>query len=79
MSDYQKLSSDLSRVAEFLLMNNQEMAKKFTDLAIQRYSHLPGKIGGDDIGDYLNKIQTDPAHAAERAMTASTILANRVQ
>lgn len=72
MSDYQKLSADLSRITEFLISGNQNMADKFSQRAIDLYSNLPGNIGKYKLADYLRKIK-DTGNA-EMAMTASIIL-----
>lgn len=80
MSEYQKLSSDLSRITEFLISGNQSMAQKFSDRVVNLYANLPGYIGQEKLSDYLQKIanlEGGSKKTAERAMTASTILANK--
>ncbi len=81
MNDYQKLSSDLSRVTEFLISNNLKMASKFSDRIINLYSNLPGKIGSQNLTIYLRQIANldgGKMKAAERAMTASIILSKHL-
>lgn len=73
MNDYQKLSSDLSRITEFLISGNLNMADKFSQRIIELYSDLPGNIGKYKLSDYLQKIKQ--TRNAEMAMTASIILA----
>lgn len=73
MNDYQKLSSDLSRITEFLISGNQNMADKFSQRVVDMYSNLPGNIGKYELSDYLQKIKE--TRNAEMAMTASIILA----
>ena len=41
MNDYQKLSADLSRITEFLISGNKNMADKFCKRTIDLYSNLP--------------------------------------
>lgn len=72
MSDYQKLSSDLSRITEFLISGNKNMADKFIERVVNLYSDLPGKIGKYKLSDYLQRIKE--TSNAEMAMTASIIL-----
>lgn len=72
MSDYQKLSADLSRITEFLIAGNQNMASKFSQRVVDMYSNLPGNIGKYKLSDYLQKIKE--SRSAEMAMTASIIL-----
>ncbi len=72
MSDYQRLSADLSRITEFLISGNQNMAQKFSQRAVDMYSNLPGNIGKYKLSEYLQKIKE--TRNAEMAMTASIIL-----
>ncbi len=72
MNDYQKLSADLSRITEFLISGNKNMADKFCKRTIDLYSNLPGNIGKYKLSEYLKKIHE--TRNAEMAMTASVIL-----
>lgn len=72
MSDYQRLSADLSRITEFLISGNQNMADKFSQRVVDMYSNLPGNIGKYRLSEYLLKIKEEKS--AEMAMTASIIL-----
>jgi len=72
MNDYQKLSADLSRITEFIISGNKNMADKFCKRVLDLYSDLPGNIGKYKLSEYLKKIQE--TKDAEMAMTASIIL-----
>lgn len=77
MSDYQKLSADLSRITEFLISGNESLAGRFSGRVVKLYSGLPGRVGKDNLSEYLRKIanlEGGRMRAAERAMTASILL-----
>lgn len=80
MNDYLKLSADLSRVAEFLVSENYDMAKVLSEGAVKMYGNLPGKNGKYELGEYLQLISSmygGREQAAERAYTAAEIILRR--
>jgi hypothetical protein len=80
MSDYQRLSADLSRICEFLLSDNKPMVDKFTKRIKDLYLELPGNIGKHALSEYLAKIinaEGGKELTAERALTASLILSTK--
>ena len=74
MSDAARLSADLSRVCEFLIRGDQNLASKFIKRDIDRYSDLKIEVGGKKLGDILEEIGKLDERAAERALTTSVIL-----
>lgn len=66
--DLKALSADLRRASYFFQGNDVELAKKFVNRGLKNYE-IP-----EHIRSYLLRIETEPQHAAEIAMTASIML-----
>lgn len=77
-SKYKSLSVKLGKICKLLVENNEMEAIKLTRKALSFYGNVPGRLGRYSLVEHLDKIvslDSGRMIAAERAMTASIILA----
>ncbi|MEA3355611.1 MAG: hypothetical protein U9Q63_03975 [Patescibacteria group bacterium] len=81
MNDRLNLSVDLKRVCSWILQGSDDLVSKTLERDIKMYGGLDFKIGKVEIGEWLWLIKKSVGgreRSAERALTASVILASQV-
>ncbi|MDP1743880.1 MAG: hypothetical protein Q8L51_03810 [Candidatus Amesbacteria bacterium] len=77
-AEYLKIAKYLNSICQLLIDNNEKLARVLSNYTLKNFSHIPGKIGKSTLVEHLEKIVNldgGRMQAAERAMTASIILA----